>query len=205
VEKIPRQYARPKFQAQCDPSVCAVRTFSICHFAALMAGHKSGTYTKTNQQNERINMKRLREKKAFAAMLMLLTISLTLFPPQSRSTSSDGGQSECVGAQYNSDGESTDKKNCIQDTESLYSCSGNCYKYVVTGNTSNCKDCQETLLFWKYCTYTQNASTTVAGEAWSTACVSSGVGGCGCDTENWVYQGQQDCPCYHASGDGCVF
>ncbi len=106
----------------------------------------------------------------------------------------------CLEDQYNGDGESIDISKCWWIE---YSCGGNCYKYEVNGDTSECKQCVTSgARFWTEC-------DDVGGITWLTGTKSHAnctkeFTGCGCD-ENWTPDSSTQVPCYHHSGDSCWF
>lgn len=139
-------------------------------------------------------------KSTRSTLLIISIVSFLVLPPHTFATS-DGGISECVTAQYGSNGTDTDTHKCAWATEGYGTCSGTCSKYVVTGSPTTCKTCKESLQFWKSCTLVGN-TTAIAGSTFTTGCVGNG-GGCACDENNWQPTSNTTVPCYDAQGDGC--
>jgi hypothetical protein len=114
----------------------------------------------------------------------------------------------CVGTQYDSNGQSEDASKCRLAADAK-SCGNQCYKYTVTGNTSECKDCQETINPMSYCCCQSQGS--LPGTKYHSECTLAtipgqaiGTAGCTCK-EPWVLDGPSNVPCYHATGDACWF
>jgi len=151
--------------------------------------------------NINTHMNRLHKQLTSRSIVAIISVVSILVLPQPTFGTSDGGISECVTSQYGSNGTDTDTHHCSWATEGYGTCSGTCYKYVVSGSPTGCKTCKESLQFWKSCTLVGN-TTAIAGSMFTTTCVGNG-GGCACDENNWTPTANTVVPCYDANGDGC--